>query len=235
MSFCPVKKVLRILLVIFLIALFVGIIYLILLWTGLLDKMNSVEKMRTFILSLGFWGRSFFVLFQFLQVTFIPVPSPLIVVAGTIVYGPLQASLLSLAGILFGSCVAFFIGRIFGKSIVVFMVGEEDEKKWKEYLSKYKYSFVLMMILPCFPDDLLCLVAGLTTMSWTFFMTTQFITRPIGVFLLSFFSSGQIIPYSGWGLYVWAFIIIFSIILIYLSSKYNRQVENFIKRIFKRK
>lgn len=224
----------RILFVTTIIVLFMLLVYFVLVWTDLWEKLNSVDKLKQFILDLGFWGRSFFVFFQFLQVTFIPIPSPILVIAGSLIYGPFQASLLSLAGILLGSAVAFFIGKVFGKKIVIFMVGEESQKKWTKFLNNCKYSFVLMMLLPCFPDDILCLVAGLTDMSWMFFMTTQLITRPIGIFLVSYFSSGEIIPYHGWGLIVWGIIILISVIAIYLSSKYSQNIENFIKKLLKK-
>ena len=67
-------------------------------------------------------------------------------------------------------------------------------------------------------------------MSWTFFMVTQLIARPIGIFSVSYLSNGEIIPYSGWGLVVWAVIIIVSFLLIYLTSKYNKEIENYINK-----
>lgn len=235
MELSPAKKILRIVLVLALILVVLGLIYFLLEITGLWQKLNSVEKLQTVILELGFWGRFVFVLLQFLQVTFIPLPSPVLVVAGSLIYGPFESSLLSLAGILLGSGLAFFIGRVFGRKIVAFMVGKKIAEKWEKFLNNCKYSFVLMMLLPLFPDDVLCLVAGLTDMTWTFFMTTQFITRPIGIFLLSYCSSGDIIPFHGWGIVVWIIIGILSVMAIYLSSRYSMQIENFIKNIFKRK
>ena len=184
------KKLQRIAIVALFIMLFILSVYFVLNFCGLWEKLNSVSKFKSFILSLGFYGRSAFILFQFLQVTFIPIPSPILIIAGSIIYGPFQAGLLSLAGILLGSAFAFFLGKIFGQKIVRFMVGQEAQKKWTKFLNNCKFSFVLMMLLPCFPDDILCLVAGLTDMSWTFFMVTQFITRPIGIFSVSIFSSG---------------------------------------------
>lgn len=228
------KKLQRIAIVALFIMLFILSVYFVLNFCGLWEKLNSVSKFKSFILSLGFYGRSAFVLFQFLQVTFIPIPSPILIIAGSIIYGPFQAGLLSLAGILLGSAFAFFLGKIFGQKIVRFMVGKEAQKKWTKFLNNCKFSFVLMMLLPCFPDDILCLVAGLTDMSWTFFMVTQFITRPIGIFSVSIFSSGNLIPYHGWGLIVWAVIFILAFLLIYLSNKYSQNIESFLKRIFPR-
>ena len=228
------KKILRGLLVLFIIALFLTLTYFILVWTGLWEKFNSVEKLKRFILALGIWGRIVFVLFQFLQVTILPLPSPILIIAGSLIYGPFQSAILSLAGILLGSAFAFFLGKVFGSKIVSFIIGKESQKKWSKTLGSCKYSFVIMMLLPCFPDDILCLVAGLTDMSWTFFMVTQFIARPIGIFTVSYLSSGEIIPYSGWGLVVWAVIIIASFVLIYLAGRYNKQIENFINKLIKK-
>ena len=228
------KKILRGLLVLFIIALFLTLAYFILVWTGLWEKFNSVEKLKRFILALGIWGRIVFVLFQFLQVTILPLPSPILIIAGSLIYGPFQSAILSLAGILLGSAFAFFLGKVFGSKIVSFIIGKESQKKWSKTLGSCKYSFVIMMLLPCFPDDILCLVAGLTDMSWTFFMVTQFIARPRGIFSVSYLSSGEIIPYSGWGLVVWAVIIIASFVLIYLAGRYNKQIENFINKLFKK-
>lgn len=229
------KRFFHIVIVLVSVGLFAGLGYFLLKVSGVWEKINSVSKLQQTILSLGFWGRFAFVSLQFLQVTFIPLPSPIIVGAGAIIYGPFQASILSLAGILLGSSFAFFLGRMFGESIVSFMVGEQLCVKWQKFLNKFKYSFVLMMLLPLFPDDVLCLVAGITDMSWTFFMTTQFITRPIGVFLVSFLSSGEIIPYHGWGLIVWAVFLIASVVLIYLSSRYRDKIEGTINKIFTKK
>ncbi len=229
------KKVFRISLVVLLALLGFGLMYFILLKTGLWEQMNSVDKLQQAILQIGFWGRFAFVFLQFLQVTFIPLPSPVLIIAGSLIYGPFEAGLLSIAGILLGSAFAFFLGRVFGKKLVIFMVGQAAEKKWRKFLTDCKYTFVLMMILPFFPDDVLCMVAGLTEMSWTFFMVTQLITRPISIFLVSYLSSGEIIPYHGWGLAVWAMIVALSLTLLYLSSKYHEKIEIFIKNIFKKR
>ena len=229
------KKILRISLVLFLCVVFVLGMYFLLVYTGQWEEVNTVEKVKSLILSLGFWGRFAFVLFQFLQVTFIPIPSTVLTLAGSIIYGPIQASILSLAGILLGSSVAFFLGRAFGKKLVVFMVGQESYLKWRKFLSNGKYSFAVMMFLPFFPDDVLCLVAGLTDMSWGYFILIQILARPIGIVSTAYLSSGQIIPYSGWGLFVWAGIFIVGIVLIYLTAKYSDKIEKFVAERFGRK
>ncbi len=226
------KKIFRITLVVVIFLALCVLGYFILVWTGAWEYINSAEKLRQLILSLGFWGRLGFVIIQFLQVTFLPIPSTISTLAGVLIYGPLQAALLSLAGILLGSVFAFFLGRVFGRKLVVFMVGKETCDKWTEFLTNAKYSFFVMMVLPVFPDDVLCLVAGLTDMSWSFFVLTNLISRPIGIFLTCYLGSGTIIPYHGWGLVAWGFIVVAVVIILVLSYKYRAQIENYLKKVF---
>ena len=226
------KKILHSTVVILAIIVFLATMYFVLVWTGLWEKLNSVDKMRNFILDLGFWGRITFVFLQFLQVTFIPIPSTILTIAGSIIYGPLQGGLLSLSGILLGSILAFYLGKTFGNKLVTFMVGEESCKKWVNFLSKARYTFFFMMLLPMFPDDVLCLVAGITSMSWAFFVLTNLITRPIGIFVTSYLGSGEIIPYHGWGLIVWGIILVAVGVLMWLVTKYDKRIENFFIRLF---
>lgn len=225
------KKIIRSLFVITVLTVVIVLSYYILVWTGAWEYVNSVDKIRQLILSLGFWGRFAFVMLQFLQVTFLPIPSTISTLAGVLIYGPLQTALLSMAGIMLGSVLAFWLGRQFGKKLVVFMVGEETCQKWTKFLSDAKYSFFIMMVLPIFPDDVLCLVAGLTNMSWKFFVLTNLIARPIGIFMTCYLGSGHLIPYHGWGLIVWAVLIVVVGVLLFLSFKYRTQIENFLKKI----
>ena len=72
-------------------------------------------------------------------------------------------------------------------------------------------------------------------MSWTFFTITNLIARPAGIFMTCYLGSGQLIPYHGWGLIVWAVIIVVVGVLLFLSFKYRQQIENFLQTKFKSK
>lgn len=229
------RKIIRSLIVLVVIGLVVLLGYYILVWTGAWEYINSVDKLRGLILSMGFWGRLTFVFIQFLQVTFLPIPSTISTLAGVLIYGPLETALLSLAGIMLGSVLAFWLGRVFGRKLVVFMVGKETCDKWTKFLTNAKYSFFFMMLFPMFPDDVLCLVAGLTDMSWAFFVLTNLLSRPIGIFMTCYLGSGQLIPYHGWGLIAWGFIVVAVIVIIFLSYKYRTQIENFMQKTFSSK
>ena len=229
------SKIVRTIVIVLIFGMVLTLGYFVLVWTGIWEKVNSVEKAKEFILGFGFYGRLAFVVFQFLQVSIVPIPSTILTIAGALIYGPLQATLLSLAGILLGSFFAFLLGRTFGKKLVVFMVGKTTCEKWRKWLSKAKYSFLIMMFLPFFPDDILCLVAGMTDMSWDFFAFCQFVSRPIAILATCYLGSGEIIPYYGWGLVVWGILIVLAIALLILTTKYKDNIERFMLRFQRKK
>lgn len=201
--------------------------------TGWYKYFDSTEKIEAIINSGGgVWSRTIFFAIQFIQVTFIPAPAMLTTIAGVFLFGPWQTVLLSIPAVVLGSMFAFFLGRKIGSPIINWVAGgKEEANKWKTMLSKGKYMFFLMMLFPLFPDDILCMVAGVTNMSWTFFIVTNIITRTINNFVMCFLTSGSIIPFSGWGIPVWIVLGIIMIILFVLSIKYQKNIELFLTNI----
>jgi len=224
-------KFLRFLIVIFVLILIISIGFLILKYTNLLDKFNNLEEVKNFILSGGNFSLIIFVVLQFLQVTFLPIPAFITTVAGALVFGPWKSFILSFIAIMLGSFFAFYLGRKFGKKILVWIAGQEDANKWTRKLTNGKYAFFLMMLFPAFPDDLLCIAAGVTNMTFKFFTITNLITRPIGIICICFLGSGTLIPYSGWGLIVWPILLVLLVVLFILSIKYQDKIEKFVDNL----
>ena len=87
---------------------------------------------------------------------------------------------------------------------------------------KGKAPFVMMMFLPFFPDDLICITAGMTDMGFRFFAISVAIARTAYIFIVSFLGSGEIIPFRGWGIAVW--IAIFAL-CVFLSWFINKKIS----------
>ena len=207
--------------------------YYLIEYFDILKYITDREELQGLLESAGIWKYILYVLIQFLQVTIIPfIPSTVTTITGTFLFGPLAASLLSLVGIWAGSLFAFWLGDKFGEKLVSWIVGKKQMEKYSSLIfDKGKYLFFLMMLFPIFPDDILCLIAGMTTMTYRFFIITNLITRPIGIFLTCYFASGEIIPYHGWGLVVWAILIIAMIILFWLSYRYKDKIEEWVEKL----
>jgi len=199
---------------------------------GVMEYLMNPEKLQQTLRDVGWWKYLLFAGLQFLQVTFIPLPAMATTLAGTLMFGPAMASLLSFIGIMLGSIVAFIIGDKCGEKVVAWIVGKKQMDKYSNLLyDKGKYMFFLMMLFPLFPDDILCLVAGMSAMSYRFFITTILITRPIGIVLTCYLGSGELIPFTGWGLAVWAGIVIFMVFAFWFTYHYKDKIERTLNRI----
>ena len=224
-------KIIRLIIVVLVFALLIGGAYLALKLTGTLDRFDSPEEIRDFILSGGNLSVLIFMLLQFLQVTFIPLPSFVTTVAGALIFGPLNSFIMSFIAIMLGSVFAFWLGRKFGKGLLSWIAGKEDAEKWSRKLTNGKYLYFLMMLFPVFPDDVLCMAAGVTNMSFKFFFFTNLITRPIAIFCTCFLGSGELIPFSGYGLIVWPILIVLLITACILSFKYQNKIEEKVEAL----
>ncbi len=205
--------------------------------SGFWEKVNSIESLRDYIASFKTRAVFLFVLLQFSQVVFLPIPAFITVGAGVLLFGPFWGAFYSCIGIISGSIVAFFIGRIFGYKVVKWLIGEKSIKKGLETIKgKDKIILTFMFLFPFFPDDILCFIAGITTVSPTFFCIMIFITRIISVFVSSFSMNNNIIPYdTWWGIILWAIFIFLTIILTVIIYKKGEKIEKFFSRKNKKK
>ena len=218
-----------------LIIIFIAIVcYIIIKTTGVWEKINSIQKLKKIVESGGVFSFIIFVILQILQTTILQIPAIFVTLAGTLVFGKWTAFILSFVAVMIGSIIMFWIGRKAGRKFLNWLAGEENANKWIDKMSQAKYLFFLMMLFPMFPDDILCVVAGLTDMSFKFFLTTNLIARGIGIGCTVFFGSGSVIPFSGWGLIVWGIVILLVVSLFYLSVKYENKIDEIFKQFTKK-
>ena len=199
--------------------------------TGFLDKIKSVDEFRQYISSFGFWAILIYLVCQILQVAILPIPAMVIVGSGVLMFGPLLASILSCIGVIIGSLIAFFVGKIFGYKVVKWLVGKESLDKCLNFIKgKDKIFFTFMFLFPFFPDDLLCFVAGITTMTPLYFAIMISIVRIITVFLSCYSINNSLIPYNTWwGILLWVLFFITTICISILLYKKSDKIEKFIK------
>ena len=163
-----------------------------------------------------------------------PVQNLMIAVAvGTAMFGPLRCSIYSFIGIVLGSIVAYAIGKIVGYKAVCWIVGKENLDKWQQKLKGKDYLILsLMFLLPLFPDDILCFIAGMSSMTWGYFLVMITITRAISIFSSAF--SFELIPFTTWwGIMIWIVIAALVFISFWLVCKHYEKIDRFIKDKFK--
>ncbi len=204
---------------------------------GFWNKIDSVEDLRDFVSGYGKYTVPIFILIQFLQVVVLPIPGFITICAGVALFGAFYGTVYSIIGILSASIVAFFIGRIFGYKVASWLVGKEGLDKWLKFVKgKDKVVLTFMFLFPFFPDDILCFVAGLSSMSVPYYLIMITITRILTIFLSSYSVNGSIIPYNTWwGIMLWAIIFIITGICCYFIYKYGDKIEKWFKNLFRKK
>ena len=146
------------------------------------------DQLELFIRQSSFWGPLLFIVIQIAQVVIAVIPGGLTCLAGVVFFGPGYGFLYSAVGILIGSCINFYLARRYGEKFIRLFVNDETyEKTRKKFLTGKKFDvvFTAAILLPCAPDDVLCMLAGLTDMSWRKFLTILFLGRPVTIVVYS--------------------------------------------------
>lgn len=227
------KAVYRLILCVLIFLCIAGAVFFAICATGIIKKITSIEALRDYISEFGNMAVFLFILFSFLQVIILPVPGSVTVAAGVALFGPLKCSIFSFIGITLGSIVAFAIGRVVGEKAVRWIVGEETLKKWLQKLKGKDYLLLsIMFLLPLFPDDVLCFVAGLSSMTWTYFIVMIVITRVTSILATSY-SVGLIPLTTWWGIMIWLIIGALVVAAFWVVCKYSDKIDGFIKNKLK--
>lgn len=224
-------KILKCLLIICMFLGFVFAGYFLISKTELGKNLDSIESLRNYILKTGVWSYTVFWFLQFLQVTFLPIPSMITTLTGVVLFGPFITFILSYLAIVLGSIIAFLIGKKFGSKIIVWIAGEMSSIKWQERINRGKFLFFLMMLFPLFPDDLLCMVAGANKMNGKFFVSTISITKFIGLFFICFLGNSFIFTFKS---PLWIVFGILFVVVFVLSFIYRNKIETMFFRLSKR-
>ena len=148
------------------------IILLCIYWYNL-GIFSSQAAMKAYLADKQIMGPVIFILIQIVQVVIPIIPGGVSLLAGVVFFGAVPGFIYNYIGIVVGSLINFFLARYYGKSFILHIVSEESlEKytKWTKNQKKFNWFFAIRILAPVAPDDLLCLLAGLTEMKpWTYF------------------------------------------------------------------
>jgi uncharacterized membrane protein YdjX (TVP38/TMEM64 family) len=208
-----------------------GVLALILLYfwlekTGRLGIFSSADEFRQWLSRFGAWAPIVFLLLQVAQVLVAFIPGEVTSIAGGIMFGFWSGMLLSIFGITIGSITAFAIARKLGRPAVVRLAGGGSViDKYMDVVDRNSIWLLFsMFLLPFFPKDALCYVAGLTGIVWPVFLLISFFGRLPGQIVSTLVGSGMLIV-PIWG---WAVILAASGGLVYLSFRYSEKIGDWL-------
>lgn len=156
------------------------------MFDNLFSLWNNREELRIFFRAHPYLSPILFVIFQALQVIVAPIPGEATGFLAGFFFGAFKGFLLSITGIMIGSSVAFYIGRIFKKKILNKYENSPRYLKVKKVFKKYGATGAFFLyLLPGFPKDLLNYFLGLMPLSFKAFLFICSFGRIPGIFALS--------------------------------------------------
>ena len=131
--------------------------------SGFFQVVNSLEELRAYIVRFAPYSHLLFFLVQFLSVVLAPIPSNITAAAGGVLFGTWPAFLLTFGAVAAGSLLVFWLARVLGRDFADKFVSQTLSEKYQNILrAKAPVFLVLAFLFPFFPDDMLCILAGLT-------------------------------------------------------------------------
>ena len=173
----------------------------VLLWrSGFFQAASSLEGMRAYIGRTAPYAHLAFFAIQFLSVLLAPIPNNLTALAGAALFGTWPAFLLTAAAVVLGSMAVFCLARLFGASFAARFVSQKVAGRYLDTIRRKRDVFLFLVFLfPFFPDDLICILAGLTDIRPGRFFLLVLLTRPWGL-LVSCLIGGQALRLPLWAL-----------------------------------
>ena len=197
--------------------------------TGFFQAASSLEALRAYILRFAPFSHLIFFLLQLLSVVLAPIPSNITAAAGGALFGTWPAFLLTFAAVVTGSLMTFSMARALGRDFAGRLVSEKLSEKYQDVLRvKGPVFLTLAFLFPFFPDDMLCILAGLTGLPLRRFALIVVLARPWGLLFASALGG------SALRLPLWAMIPIglAGLALFLLGMRYGDRVEkNLLQRL----
>lgn len=189
------KKYLKILVVLLVVAAISVGIYFVLRHFGFTDA----DKLKGWIKSTGGWAVIVYILLRVsftIFLSFVPACSmifDLLSVATFDYYPPIVIFLICFTSVVITSVIMDLIGRFGGNKAIIKILGKEDYEEAKDLIQEKGMVYVpVMYLLPIFPDDAICMVSGATKMNFWVHLAEIVLCRGIGCATIVF--GLQIIP-----------------------------------------
>lgn len=218
------KKWLRLLLVIVIFA----VISIIVFFVCKAFNLTSLTTIRNFIESTGKWGLAVFIIIELLVATifcFVPVLDDALILLGVVLFGAKIGFFASWVVIFVSSSILFFVGDKFGERLAIKLVGKKELEQAQDLIdTKSKILLPIVFLIPCLPDDALCIVAGMTKMKYWYFAIVALIFRGIDTLILCFL--GGAINWAAITVVEWVIIVNLVIIDVYLIYKLQKWIEH---------
>lgn len=119
-----------------------------------------------------------FVSLQALQAIVAPIPGQVLAGVGGYLFGTRLGTLYSMLGVVIGSTVVFTASKRYGRLFAAQVLAPETLARFDGFVAEYgTVGLFVAFLLPTFPDDALCALAGLTELHYRRFLVLLVVGR----------------------------------------------------------
>lgn len=134
-------------------------------------------------------GPVLFILLQAFQVIVPILPGGVSGTLGMLCFGVGPGFIYSYVGVILGSAISFLLVRRYGKKLLLKLISEKTYEKYTSWLHnkrKFTTMFAIGIFVPVAPDDALCMIAGLSDISFWKFLLILIVGKPLSMFFYSY-------------------------------------------------
>lgn len=150
-------------------------------WLGWFSDLNAViDSIRGY----GLWGPAILFLLFILQAFLAFIPGQALMISSGIIYGFAGGFFLTWTSLVIGGQIAFWLSRKFGRPFAEKWIAPETLNRWDKSAAGQGVAFyVIALVMPFVPNDAMCYVAGLGSMSFKRFLLANMLGRGIASLL----------------------------------------------------
>lgn len=142
--------------------------------------LTSVARLQEFLSGFGLLAPLVYTLMGASEAVFPVIPGSATMIAAPILFGPVVGLLAAYAATCLGSIAVFFISRHVGQDLLYARFRPATVEKYLGWLQHRHFTrwFAMAIAAPMAPDDLLCYLAGLSTMKARTFIVIILLCKP---------------------------------------------------------
>lgn len=200
------------------ISIVVAILITLIWFTPLKDFFVDQNQLLIWLSGYGEWAPVITIGLHILQVITAPIPGTAIDAVNGLLFGPWLGTVYSMTGLMIGSMIVMSAIRKFGKPLAERFIQQESFEKLNTNVQKYGRVFIfLFFLMPFLPDDVICILAGLTSIPLLELFLLALVGRTPGVFVANWLGSQT----AGLTIHQWIFIGIAGLLMIAIFWRFR--------------
>ncbi len=193
---------------------------------GILNTLSwfgSREAITTSMQHAGLWGPIVLFILFVLQVFLAFIPGQALMVASGYLYGFWFGFLISWLSLVVGGEIAYVLARNYGRPFAEKWISPTVLERWNKAAAGQGVAFfAISLVMPLVPNDAMCYVAGLGTISRIRFSIANLLGRGLACVITSAAGAfGGNISWQGWAILVAIFVLVGIVWQLAKNSKFN--------------